>query len=517
MKIFYTIIFLIASINSSCVSRDKDRKEDITVYVHLTKDELQYVEADRNSFFIGPRIRSLSYASLLSKVPYIDYNDNMCFDSTSNPGLEKESYDNVEKCLKRFSRDRKIKYLVVGSKEKYVRMGGYFRTLFQIQGMQSNEAELFVDKYFMKQTLLKNDPTIPTSTQILVTAKHLNFTDNDWMNLLTKTYGDKKHFIMKPTSDAASRGVMEFQGGSTNVYSDIRKYVASIKFNLNTSNFIIEDFVDADVYRMDGYMEDGKIVANFTARSSIPPKQLYQAGTLQKDTLITDENENKKYDEFTLRVLKALNYKKGVYHLEAFVKPDGTISFLEIAARPGGGLQLTLPLLGYDASQAYIYSQLDKEVIIRRNNKIFDVIELYTPLEIADSKQRHRIITVKSNFSSLETYLPKLSYIRKSFTSIDPDLRLFANLVFVTDKKNQAQMAKDVQYVYDTLKVELLVKGGKNYFHKYTLENGTWTHAEWNEASADSELKNPKAFVKDNNNFDTQHPNFETLQNTTNQ
>jgi hypothetical protein len=198
---------------------------------------------------------------------------------------------------------------------------------------------------------------------------------------------------------------------------------------------------------------------------------------------VRDSKKVEKYNKFTERVLKALDYEEGVFHLEAIESEsltqtsdevDGDLNFLEIAIRPGGGNAEGLALLGYDPRKAYIQSQLGNKMSFTLNDQMMIVFELMTPLDLAASREKHSLSKFNLDLEGLESFKEGLSMYPKTTASLFPDRRYLMNLKFVGE--DEQKVIDDAHHVLNTMNIELIVRGGPYYFHTFKPTQEGWVH-----------------------------------------
>jgi biotin carboxylase len=103
------------------------------------------------------------------------------------------------------------------------------------------------------------------------------------------------------------------------------------------SHFLLEEFVDGDVYHVDSVVTAGKIVFVAASRYENPPLSVYQGGgVFQTTTVDPSSHEAADLARANKRLLKAFGLTDGVAHAEFIRSANGKFHFLEVAARVGG-------------------------------------------------------------------------------------------------------------------------------------------------------------------------------------
>ena len=105
-------------------------------------------------------------------------------------------------------------------------------------------------------------------------------------------------------------------------------------------NYILEEFVDGDEWHCDGFVEGGELGLLSVSEYAQPAREAISGETKRAVTL-DPKRQAWAYELATPLVmdsLRALGMETGVFHLEVFLRPDGTLAFGECAARAGGAI-----------------------------------------------------------------------------------------------------------------------------------------------------------------------------------
>jgi hypothetical protein len=105
-------------------------------------------------------------------------------------------------------------------------------------------------------------------------------------------------------------------------------------------NYVLEEFVEGDEWHCDGFVESGEVRFLSVGAYAEPARQAIE-GRSKRAVILDPWRQAGAYDvalPLTTRALQALGMSSGVFHLEAFVRPDGTLVFGECAARAGGAI-----------------------------------------------------------------------------------------------------------------------------------------------------------------------------------
>ena len=102
--------------------------------------------------------------------------------------------------------------------------------------------------------------------------------------------------------------------------------------------YVLEQFIEGDVYHVDSLVVGGKVaVACANRYGSAPLEIAVHGGVSTSFTIDYDSAERKELLNANEKILRAFGFEKGVTHAE-FIKSrkDGEFYFLEIGARVGG-------------------------------------------------------------------------------------------------------------------------------------------------------------------------------------
>lgn len=135
-----------------------------------------------------------------------------------------------------------------------------------------------------------------------------------------------------------------------------------------TKTALIESFVSGKEHCFDGWVENGKL--KFWTCTSFTNNVLeIQSGhTLIGQNIVLTDHELTVAECFLTEVLEALEYKHGVFHLEAFLHEEGTWYFSECAMRVGGA---GIPLF-YETVFGKDLFKVSAELFIRESSPALD-------------------------------------------------------------------------------------------------------------------------------------------------
>lgn len=235
---------------------------------------------------------------------------------------EIRSFLNAAANLARFNKPTHI----VALEEGDVITAGRLREHFGLKGMNGSQARLFRDKHSMrcqaKQHGIRQAEFIHA----------LNYQDvGEFMERVSPPW------VLKPRADASSIGIKKFTD-SEQVWRTIDKLNENENLSERADAYLLEQFIEGDVYHVDSLVVDGKvIVAGANRYGNAPLEIAVHGGVSTSYTIDYDSAERKKLLKANEKVLKSFGFEKGVTHAE-FIKSsqNGEFYFLEIGSRVGG-------------------------------------------------------------------------------------------------------------------------------------------------------------------------------------
>lgn len=222
----------------------------------------------------------------------------------------------VEGLLSELCHSRPISTLVHVTEDDVLR-SARVRERFGLPGSRPAEALPWRDKFLMKQRVSAAGVTTPAFT-------------------VPTDLADARHFaaevgypiVVKPRLGFASHGV-------SIVRDDAQLAACAVAWN--PRDVLLEAFVPGEVYHVDGFTQDGKVLHVAVSRylnDCLAFQDCQPLGSIQLDR---DDEEWDTFSDFAghaVRALPELDFCP--YHLEIFRRPDGELVFCEIAGRLGG-------------------------------------------------------------------------------------------------------------------------------------------------------------------------------------
>ncbi len=144
-------------------------------------------------------------------------------------------------------------------------------------------------------------------------------------------------WIVKPRHEVSAFGIRKCETADQ-VWDVLNDLDARNTWRDHPSQFVIEQFIEGDVYHVDSIVYDGKILTSGISRYGTPPFAVtHGGGVFTTSTVPYKSKERKELEKISEKLLKAFNYQKGVTHAEFLhSKADGKFYLLEVACRVGG-------------------------------------------------------------------------------------------------------------------------------------------------------------------------------------
>ncbi|MDC3416212.1 ATP-grasp domain-containing protein [Aquibacillus salsiterrae] len=193
------------------------------------------------------------------------------------------------------------------------------RENLKIKGQGLKSAQAFRDKALMKDYVQKSGYKTPKFKRVDSTFDLMTFADENGFPL-----------FIKPID-----GMAALNTNKINSYGDLKKWLKENKPN----NFIIETYIEGDVFHTDGIISDGELLF-FTAFEYFNTTFSASDKDGMGDILINKTSQD--YDEFlryTKNILNALPTPSNcTFHLEFFRNNKGELILCEAACRTSGAL-----------------------------------------------------------------------------------------------------------------------------------------------------------------------------------
>ena len=202
---------------------------------------------------------------------------------------------------------------------------GAVRRKLGIKGATDADYLKFRDKVLMKTILREAGVRVPKFLQV----ERDQLLENPQLNYKKlQEYFNKNLFFVKPRQGASAIGAYKISS-----FQDFIKWIN----NPNIDNsYNCEQYLEGKLYLCDSFINKREVIFSAVCEYSYPCAEYDKGKPLGIIPLKNNEHINYKITNLTKEVCKALDAPDGAVHLEAFVLPDQSVVFLEIAARPGG-------------------------------------------------------------------------------------------------------------------------------------------------------------------------------------
>jgi len=222
----------------------------------------------------------------------------------------------VEQELNRICAQRPISTLVHVTEDDVLR-AARVRDRFDLPGPRAADVLPWRDKYWMKQRV---------SAAGVATAEFTVPADAADAQAFAERIGYP--VVVKPRLGYASHGVTVVRDASR---------LTELAQVWDADDVLLESFVPGEVYHVDGFCQDGKVLHVSVSRYLNGCLAFHDGQPLGSVQLDRDDETWPAFAELAERVVKAMpELDFCPYHLEVFRRPDGEVVFCEIACRLGG-------------------------------------------------------------------------------------------------------------------------------------------------------------------------------------
>jgi hypothetical protein len=263
----------------------------------------------------------------------------------------------VERELDRICAERPITALVHVTEDDVLR-AARVRERHGLPGPRPADVLPWRDKYLMKQAVsAAGVPTARFTVPATAAAAARFAADAGWP------------VVVKPRLGMASHGV--------SVVRDADR-LADLAAAWDPGDVLLESFVPGDVYHVDGFAQDGKVLFAVVSRylnGCLAFQDGAPLGSVQIGPSDEDTTPYLRVAEQVVKALPPLDFTP--YHLELFRRPDGELVFCEIACRLGGAhiMEELTHLTGVNPARLWIRHQLGLEdgpaVPLRGNGRCY--------------------------------------------------------------------------------------------------------------------------------------------------
>ena len=215
---------------------------------------------------------------------------------------------------------------IVGLDEFDVLTAAKAREHLQIEGISNSYALRFRDKLRMRNVAKDAGIPCPEFTGLFRPEEI-----NDFLKNVPAPW------IIKPRTEVSAFGirkcVSEEQAWNVLTNLDSRN-----TWRDHPSQYLIEKFIEGNVFHVDSVVADGKVVACGISRYGTPPMSVTHDGGVFTSSIVPYKSkERRELERANKKLLKGFDYERGVAHAEFLQSAaDGKFYLLEVAARVGG-------------------------------------------------------------------------------------------------------------------------------------------------------------------------------------
>ncbi|MFG2607152.1 acetyl-CoA carboxylase biotin carboxylase subunit family protein [Streptomyces sp. NPDC048514] len=186
-----------------------------------------------------------------------------------------------------------------------------------IPGPTPDEVAVYRDKVRMKQVLAEAGLRVP---------RFAACEDHDQVLSFAEACGYP--VILKPVDGAASIGVHRV---------DDETRLAELLPTVDLSRYELEEFVEGEIYHVDGYIGAGSAIRFQVASRYVSDCLAFGAGAPLGSVVLQRSRLRERVEAFAQECVSALGMYDTPFHLELFLTPTDELVFLEIGGRIGGG------------------------------------------------------------------------------------------------------------------------------------------------------------------------------------
>ncbi|TAK77705.1 MAG: ATP-grasp domain-containing protein [Gammaproteobacteria bacterium] len=209
---------------------------------------------------------------------------------------------------------------IVCSDEFNLLNAGRLRREYGLAGHTDEELLLYRDKIKMKERLIQNGIRVPRFRLLQ---------KRDAYKKIREEIGSV--FIIKPLDSCGSHGIYPIHNEN-----DFVQF--GIKSGNYSGSFEVEEFIQGDLYHVDSLVKSNVIEFICANEYTCPNHDFTKGKVLGSIPLEENHPLCDRLIIFARKCLKTLGANNLVNHTELFVTKDNEIIFLEISARPPGGL-----------------------------------------------------------------------------------------------------------------------------------------------------------------------------------
>jgi biotin carboxylase len=200
-----------------------------------------------------------------------------------------------------------------------VQTAAQLREHLRLPGMGTTQARYFRDKLAMRMQADAAGLAVPAFSPVF---------HYEQLNAFLEDV--PAPWVLKPRSEAGAMGIKKL-----NQRDEVWHWLAEL--GDEQSSFLLEQYVPGEVYHVDGIVHDGEVAFSIASKYGQPPMDVaHGGGVFITRTLPADDAVGKELLALNERLQQALGMVQGATHTEFIRGGDGTLYFLETAARVGG-------------------------------------------------------------------------------------------------------------------------------------------------------------------------------------
>lgn len=215
---------------------------------------------------------------------------------------------------------------VVGLDEFDVMTAARAREHMQMPGMTSSHALRFRDKLAMRNIASSAGIPCPEFTGIFNKGKVDEFLGEV-----------EPPLIVKPRYEVSAFGIRKCESVN-DVWDVLTELDSRNNWRDHPSQFVIERFINGNVFHVDSIVENGKVLACGVSKYGTPPFSVTHYGGIFTSSIVPYRSkERKELEKLNQQLLTGFKYDRGVSHAEFLQsEADGKFYLLEVACRVGG-------------------------------------------------------------------------------------------------------------------------------------------------------------------------------------
>ena len=287
------------------------------------------------------------------------------------------------------------------------------REKYSIAGNTVEEILPFRDKVIMKNKLKNVDHYLPKYLKFSKMAFIKNKMDyvQDVVSKLSLP------IFIKPISHAGSINTQKINSKES--------LLAWCEGEHGENDFELDEYITGDLFHIDSIVKNGKIIFSQTCKDLYPCFD-FLLGSPNASIMLREDNQDvKTIQKINREVLSILKAPDGITHLEVFKTFGNRFLFLEVAARPPGGLipQMYKKSLGIDCTTLHYKLQMGLDVNLHVKQRTYAAWAWF-PRRRGVVKQ----IVMPSDIKSKHTFTPLIKIgdkITDSGSLLDISARLF--------------------------------------------------------------------------------------------